>query len=67
VPWRRHEAQHRERAHRLAAAGFAHPRHRLAGIDRIGDAVDRLDEAVRARELDFQALDLEQSGHRRSP
>jgi hypothetical protein len=50
-----HEAQDRERAHRLAAAGFAHQRHRLAGVDAIGDAVDRLDDAVRARNSTFRS------------
>ena len=56
----RDEAQNRERAHRFAAAGFADQGDRLAGIDRIGDPVDRLDHPVAATELDPEVVDCKQ-------
>ena len=49
-----------ERGHRLAAAGFADERHRLAGPDLVGDAFDRAHHAARRHEVDVQVLDFEQ-------
>ena len=56
----RDETQHRESAHRLAAAGLAHHRHRLTLLDGVRDAVHRLDDAGGRVELRHEVADLEE-------
>ena len=66
----RDEAQDRQRADRLARPAFADDRNGLAGIDGIGDAVDRPHESGAGAELGVQIPDLEewyQDPSRRSP
>ena len=62
------DAHDRLRGHRLAGAGLAQDRDRLAAIQREGHAVDRAGLPVAGVELDEEILDVEQSAHgHRSP
>ncbi len=63
----RQQAQHGERRHALAAAGFADDAQRLAGTDRERHAVDGARDPVLGEELGLEALDLEQGRSHRSP
>ena len=58
-----HQPDDREGAHRLAAAEFADDRHGFALAYARGDAVDRLDHAGMAAELDREVLDLQKRRH----
>src|SRR3989304_2944032 len=49
-----------ERGYRLSAAGFADDGDGLAALDRIGNAVDGVNEAARGLEPDAQILNFEQ-------
>ena len=44
----------------LARAGLAHHAERLAAIERVGDAVHRMDDAVFGVEVHLEVIDLEQ-------
>src|SRR6185295_1135235 len=59
---RARQPHHGERRDRLARARLAHDAEHLAGLDRVGDAVQRLDDTVLGLEVDAEVLDLEQ-GH----
>ena len=54
------QAQHRQRADRLAGAAFADDRHGLAGIDGVGDAVDRAHESRTGAELGVQIVHFQE-------
>ncbi len=54
------QLQHRERGHRLAGAGLADQRHRLALADLERDVLDRLDRAAGRIEGDREVVDTEQ-------
>ena len=54
-----HQAQDRQRGHRLAAAGLADDRQCLAPPHRERDVVDRLDDAEPGEQIGLQPLDLE--------
>ena len=59
-----------KRRHRLAAAGLADDRQRLAAAHRERHVVDRFDDARRGEQIGLQALDLEHVlgiGRERSP
>jgi hypothetical protein len=58
------QAHDRERRHRLAAAGFADHGNDLAAIDRIRDALDRMDRAAGGLEPHVQVANLKQRGRR---
>ena len=57
---RARQAHHRQRRDGLAGAGLADDAERLAAVDRVGDPVDGLDDAVVRVEVDPEVLDLEQ-------
>lgn len=61
----RQQVEHRHGGHRLAGAGLADERDRLAGGDGEADAVGDGREPLRAAELDADVGDLEQRGGRR--
>ena len=63
----RQQAQHRQRGHALAAAGFADDAERLAGADRERHAVDGPRDAVLGEEVGLEVLDLEQGRGHGSP
>ena len=54
------QAQDAEAGHALAGAGLADDAERLAALQREGQAVDGLDQAVVGREVDPQVADLEE-------
>src|SRR5262249_12947769 len=54
-----HQAHDGERAHALAAAGFADDRQRLAAADMEGDVVNRLEQAGWGEEHRFQVLHVQ--------
>src|SRR5262249_31935286 len=58
----RDEPQDGIRRHRLAAAALADDRHRLAPLDREGDAVDRTVDSIRRAKMRLQVFDLKE-GH----
>ncbi len=59
---RRQQPHDRERADRLAGAGFADERQRLAALDREGDAVDGERLAPALQEGDGEIADVEEGG-----
>ena len=58
------QAHDGERGYRFAAAGFPDHGNDLAPIDRIGDALDRVDRAAGGLEPHVQVADLKQRGRR---
>ena len=60
VAVRRQKVHDRERCHRFAAAGLADEAQRLAAAHVEGHAADRVQRAAAGRDVDRQALDLEQ-------
>jgi hypothetical protein len=61
--WVGDQPQHRHRSDRLAAARLADDGDRLALVDIVGDAVDRLDGSLAGEELRSQVLDFEELRH----
>ena len=58
------EAERGQAGHALARAGLAHDAEGLSPLDREGQAVDRLHDAVGSVEMDAEVLNLEEGfGH----
>jgi hypothetical protein len=57
------EAHHGQRRDGLAGARLAHDAQHLAGLDRVRDPVEGLDETVLGLEVDAEVVDLQQWSH----